>query len=191
MVDKTPKSGSSSSADRLSMSPQSLTQLGHAQRRLLAEAPRWHVLNHEGVRKAMKGTFALLVSVVVAATLVTSATARTDGAGYMRPARMQYLIERGGVNFTGFPHVSGYKIVVDIARCRGLPRYGMRGSLFHGFRCSITTDDDSRYTLWMVASSWSSYYADMARLDWSSNTYVANCLEFSGDWEKCLGQYRP
>ena len=97
---------------------------------------------------------------------------------------------------TGFNHLRGYRVVVDFAKCRGLRRYGVRHvsgrTAFHGFKCTITTDDESRYTLWSFGTSRSSFYLKWARLDWSSEALVENCIEYTDqDWEKCLGKYRP
>jgi hypothetical protein len=108
---------------------------------------------------------------------------------------MQNTIETRGVSFDGFTYLNGYHVVVDTAKCQGLRRYGVRyvsgRTVFHGFKCRVTTDDESRYTLWVLATSRTSFYLDTARLDWSSDARVENCIDWGTDWANCLGQYRP
>lgn len=149
----------------------------------------------------------VVTTVVVAASVVSMILAGSAAAhsvsglskAYLPRTEMQNLIDTRGVSFTGFAHLNGYHVNVDIAKCLGLRRYGVRvvsgRTLFYGFKCSITTDDESRFTLWVFARSRTRFYVESARLDYSSTAVVEDCLEWGlewgGDWAVCLGKYRP
>jgi hypothetical protein len=132
---------------------------------------------------------------VVSIFLSGVASAATATKAYVTTTRMQNLIEANGVSFSGFAHLNGYRVRVDVSRCLGLRRLGARSvggtTMFSGFKCRITTDDESVYTLWLHATTQTHFSIDSAALVSSSSPRVENCVNSGGDWAACVGQYRP
>jgi hypothetical protein len=124
-----------------------------------------------------------------AALLLAAAANATLPRYYTSVRQMQNTIAMRGVDFTGFKFLRGYRVKVDIARCIGLPRYGMRGRLYHGFKCRITTPDESKFNIWVLATGARRFWVDSANLIYSASAKAENCIQYGGDWAYCLSKY--
>lgn len=131
----------------------------------------------------------------IALFVAAAGRASISTKAYLTTVQMQNVVETRGVNFSGFTHLNGYHVNVDVAKCLGLRRLGVLTvagkSVFFGFKCQVTTNDESIYTIWIHAVSKTRFAIDSAALVSSTNPRVENCITYGGDWTACVGQYRP